>query len=75
MSETIVLETDCVDGMCDIHDCERKSGYLWRVVDIETDEDRVEVHTALAEYCTEHSQNHAEIRENLHYIGSFERDQ
>jgi len=73
MSETIKLETDRLDGMCSIHDCERNSGYLWRVVDIDVGDESVEVHTALAEYCASHSQSHAEIRENLYYIGSFER--
>lgn len=73
MSETIRLETDRVDGMCSIHDCERTSKHLWRVVDIETGGEQVDVHTSLGEYCSDHSQSHAEIRENLYYIGEFER--
>lgn len=73
MAETIRLETDRVDGMCSIHDCERTSKHLWRVVEIQTDGESAVVNTVLAEYCHDHSQSHAEVRENLHYIGKFER--
>lgn len=69
---TIELESEKVDGACSIHDCDNDSQYLWRVVDIETGDEEVRVNTVLAEYCPNHSQSHAEIGENLHYIGRFE---
>ena len=72
MSETIQLQTELVDGECSIHDCSDDSEYLWRVVDIEVGDEMVEVNTSLAEYCPGHSQGHAEVRDNLHYIGSFD---
>lgn len=71
MTKTITLETDKINGVCDFHDCEHESAYLWRVVDIEHMDEKVRVNHDLAEYCEMHSQTWAENEQNLHYIGSF----
>jgi len=73
MTEKIELETKRVNGMCDIQGCERESGYLWRLVDVEADDKRVNITTEAREYCATHSQSHSEIKENHRYIGKFER--
>jgi hypothetical protein len=63
------IETDQLDGSCDMHYCGEPSKYVYRVVDIDVSDEDVEVHHDLCEYCGPHNTSHAQDNDNLYYIG------
>lgn len=70
MSTTIELTTELLDEECNYHDCEDDSEELWMGLSKVPDEGKI--YHYLAEYCVDHSEEHAEEQPALRYVGEME---
>lgn len=61
------LETSALDGECDYNECEEDSWHLWFGVSHGNNV----MYRYAAEYCSDHSESHAETKEALMYLGSI----